>query len=78
MIGLAGGVRAPVLILQTTNSIPILHLRKTYLPEGKQFSSLNCLLRKLMEHFTDEKRVQQAPLNKDGLSSRREISENIQ
>lgn len=31
-----------------------------------------------MEHFMDEKRVQQAQLNKDGLSSRREISENIQ
>lgn len=31
-----------------------------------------------MEHFMDEKRMQQAQLNKDGLNSRREISENIQ
>lgn len=30
-----------------------------------------------MEHFTDEKRVQQAQLNKDGLNSGREISENM-
>lgn len=31
-----------------------------------------------MEHFMDEKGVQQTLLNKDGLNSKREISENIQ